>query len=255
MLSLSPNSVPSFILSHVHHMHTSHLTYILQTSHTTHIISHSPQTTHLCWNFSHLSMMHQIPSGCIVESVGARACEVLWGRGRRVWVWGCEGEGGSRVLQSVGVRMWGREECAVVRMWGWQKWVCVRGCMLERGRRVWGVRMCGRGKSVGRWRSKEGNTKLADLECEVVRVWSRRGRGSSGKEREGATSSASQWRRISSVPVATWSRELTRMEYYGFFHRAECIKDLEDNNHFWLTVRYSLVPRLFPKRGNRVCCS
>ena len=27
-------------------------------------------------------MMHQIPSGCIVESVGAQACEVLWGRGR-----------------------------------------------------------------------------------------------------------------------------------------------------------------------------
>ena len=181
MLSLSPSSVPSFILSHVHHMHTSHLTYILQTSHTTHIISHSPQTTHLCWNFSHLSMMHQIPSGCIEESVGARACEVLWGRGRRVWVWGCEGEGGSRVLQSVGVRMWGREECAVVRMWGWQKWVYVRGCMLERGRRVWGVRMCGRGKSVGCedvWEGEEcGAVKKQGREYKASRsrVWSGEG--------------------------------------------------------------------------------
>ena len=80
-------------------MHTSHLTYILQTSHTTHIISHSPQTTHLCWNFSVIFIRFPLAA--------------LW----RVWVHEhvryCEGEGGECGCEDVRERE--DRECS--RVW------------------------------------------------------------------------------------------------------------------------------------------
>ena len=255
MLSLSPSSVPSFILCHMYTTCTPHISRTYFKHHTPHTSSHTLLKPHTSAGISQ-SSFHDA-SDSLWLHCGECGCTSMWGTVR-------ERE------ESVGVRMSGRGRiesvaecgCKDVREGGvccsedvrvTEVSVCEGGCMLERGKRVWGVRMCGRGKSVGRWRSKEGNTKLADLECEVVRVWG--GRGSRGKGERGCYLIGFSVKSISSVPAATWSRELTRMD---FFHRAERIKDLEDNNHFWLilvTAWYSLVPRLSLKRGKRVCCS
>ena len=195
MLSLSPSSVPSFILCQMFTTRTPHISRTYFKRHTPHTSLLKPHTSAGISQSSFHDASDSLWLHC-----GECGCTSMWGTVR-------ERE------ESVGVRMWGRGRiesvaecwCKDVREGGvccsedvrvTEVSVCVKMHVRKREESVgcedvWEGKECGVWGCVGGgrvWRvKKQGReyTKLADLECEVVRVWRRRGRGSSGKGEKG----------------------------------------------------------------------